>query len=958
MSVRVPVSTYRIQFTRDFRFVDCYDLVAYLHELGIGALYSSPRYRPRRGSSHGYDVTHPGRVNSELGAEEEFDDLCDKLRHYGMGILLDIVPNHMAASHENAWWMDVLENGPGSPYAQFFDIQWRPTTSKGASTLEDKVLLPVLGDLYGNVLGSGELSISLDENGFFLRYYERRFPIDPASFGPILERCEERITGELTAGHPAIGELRQIQSLVEETPARNAINPAQVGRRLELANSVKQRLFGLYRDQLDVRLAIDGALRDLAANPDELDRILSMQGYRLAHWKIAYEEINYRRFFDINDLVCLRLEDEQVFRARHGHILKLVRAGKATGLRIDHIDGLNDPRGYLERLQLELGSEGDRPGFYVVVEKVLGRGEPLPAQWLAAGTTGYDFLNVLNDVFVHPGGLPLIEESYAAFTGDRTPFAELCYSRNKQVMSKLFAGEVHSLGHQLGALAARDRHARDVPLSELMTALVEVTACLPVYRTYTRSCSVDERDRHYVERTVDLARRRTAGTVVSSAAVDFLRRVLLMELPAYAPEAGPDWLRFVMRWQQFTGPVMAKGLEDTAYYVNHCLISRNEVGGDPLREGPPHSLADLHQFLRDRRENWPYGMNATTTHDTKRGEDARARINVLSELPEEWSRRLTRWSRWNRGRRTIVDNVQTPTPAEEVLIYQTLLGAWPANPEEEDGVAERLKGFLTKAAREGKTYSDWLYPNEAHEGALSDFVDGILARSESNSFWRDFLTFQDRLAFHGAMNSLSQVLIKITAPGAPDFYQGSELWDLNLVDPDNRRPVDYGKRVAMLEDLRKRESEDRRGLLRDILSSWKDARVKLYLVYKALAFRRAHADVFLEGRYMPLETAGSNSENLMAFCRRHNSTWAVIAAPRWTTRLTSRKRAPVGKPCWRDTSLLLPSRAPASWQDVLSGERVEAGAAGGRGFLSAGDVLKRFPVALLTNIRGGQRDGR
>ncbi|MGH9673279.1 MAG: alpha-amylase family glycosyl hydrolase, partial [Bryobacteraceae bacterium] len=481
MSLRVPLSTYRIQFTRDFRFVDGHDLVAYLHELGIGDLYSSPRYRPRRGSSHGYDVTHPGRVNSELGTDEEFDDLCEKLQHYGMGILLDIVPNHMAASHENAWWMDVLENGPGSPYAPFFDIQWRPTTSKGASMIEDKVLLPVLGDLYGNVLGSGELSLSLDETGFFLRYYERRFPIDPATFGPILERCTERIAGELTAEHPAVEELRQIQSLVEATPARTSINPAETARRRELANSVKQRVFGLYRDQPDVRVAMDGALRDLAENADAMDRVLARQGYRLAHWKIAYEEINYRRFFDINDLVCLRLEDEQVFRARHGHILKLVRDGKATGLRIDHIDGLYDPRGYLERLQFELGSEGAGPGFYVVVEKVLGRGEPLPAQWLSAGTTGYDFLNVVNDVFVHPGGLPSLEETYAAFTGDRTPFAELCYSGNKQVMSKLFAGEVHSLGHYLGALAAQDRHARDVPLSELMTALVEVTACLPVY---------------------------------------------------------------------------------------------------------------------------------------------------------------------------------------------------------------------------------------------------------------------------------------------------------------------------------------------------------------------------------------------------------------------------------------------------------------------------------------------
>ncbi len=951
---RVPISTYRVQFTRDFRFVDCREIVAYLHELGIGDVYSSPRFRPRRGSSHGYDVTHPGRVNSELGTDEEFDDLCEKLNRYGMGILLDIVPNHMAASHENAWWMDVLENGPGSPYAHFFDIDWSPTMSKASRVLEDKILLPVLGDLYGNVLENGEVTVHLDESGFFLRYYERRLPLDSCSYGPIFQRCIDRIAGQLAADHPANDELRQLQSVVEGMPRRTTTEPVKVGRRRELSQSLKQRLFHLYRDHLEVRLAIDAALRDLGdtknrpENADALDRILAGQGYRLAHWKIAYEEINYRRFFDINDLVRLRVEDEEVFRTRHEPILQLVKDGRVSGLRIDHIDGLYDPQSYLERLQAALGRDDGAPSFYVVVEKVLGRGEPLPQQWRTCGTTGYDFLNVLNDVFIHPDGLRSLENTYANFTRDQTPFAEVCYARNKQVMWQLFAGEVHELGHRLGSLASQDRQARDVPLSELMNALVETTACLPVYRTYIRSFTVDERDRHYIERTLDLARLRTAENGVGAAAFDFLRKVLLLEPPVYAQDQKPEWLHFVMRWQQFTGPVMAKGLEDTAFYAHHCLISRNEVGGDPLREGPPYSLADFHGILKDQNEHWPYAMNATSTHDTKRSEDVRARINVLSELPDEWRKRLSRWSQWNGEKKALVGGHEVPTPAEEVLIYQTALGAWPLDADANWSFVERLKCFLVKAAREAKTHSDWLHPNQAHEEALVCFAESIFTLSESNRFLPDFLNFQARIAFFGAINSLSQTLIKITAPGVPDLYQGTELWDFSLVDPDNRRPVDYRKRIALLEQLRKRETESRRGLLREMVSGWKDGSIKLYLTDKALDCRRAHADVFLNGDYLPLEAAGPRQNNVVAFCRRHGKTWTLTVAPRWTTQLTSSRRAPLGERIWLETAISLPEEAPQVWHNVLTGEHVDVEPAKGTGQAQRlHRVLRCFPLALL-----------
>jgi (1->4)-alpha-D-glucan 1-alpha-D-glucosylmutase len=956
---RSPISTYRVQFTRDFRFVDCREIVAYLHELGIGDLYSSPRFRPRRGSSHGYDVTHPGRVNSELGADEEFDDLCEKLKHYGMGLLLDIVPNHMAASHENPWWMDVLENGPGSRFARYFDIDWRPGITKAAFLADDKVLLPVLGDLYGNVLDNGELAVLIDEAGFFLRYYERRFPFDPRSYGPLLERCAEWVGRLRTAEGPA-AELRELSGLSETLPPRIETAPEEVARRRELAQSLKQRLFRLYRDQLEVRLAMDAALRDLSdtkgapAKADFLDAVLARQGYRLAHWKVAYEEINYRRFFDINDLVRLRVEDEEVFRVRHAPMLRLVTSGRVTGLRIDHIDGLYDPQGYLERLQAAIGGEGAHAPFYVVVEKVLGRDEPLPRQWATCGTTGYDFLNVLNDLFVHPQGLQELEQIYAEFTGDHAPFVETCYARNKQVMWKLFAGEVHELGRRLGSLAARDRQARDVPLSELMNALVETTACLPVYRTYIRDFTLDERDRNYVERTLELARSRTAENGVSAAAFDFLRRVLLLEPPEYALDQKAEWLGFVMRWQQFTGPVMAKGLEDTAFYAHHCLISRNEVGGDPLREGPPYSLDDFHSILKEQNELWPYALNATTTHDTKRSEDVRARINVLSEAPDEWRTILARWRKWNREKKQRVGGVEAPSPAEEVLIYQTALGAWPLEPEAAPEFVERMKSFLVKAAREAKTHSDWLHPSEEHEAALAGFAERIFTPSESNRFLADFLRVETRIAFFGALNSLSQVLIKIASPGVPDFYQGTELWDFSLVDPDNRRAVDYQKRIALLEQLRRRETESRRALLRELLGGWKDGGVKLYLTDKALDFRRAHSGLFLAGEYLPAQAEGPKADHMVAFCLRRDGDWALAVAPRWMSHLTAPGRAPLGERAWLDTRLTLPEGAPLSWRNVLTGERLDARGSGeGRSQVMARDALNSFPVALLTNVGEG-----
>jgi (1->4)-alpha-D-glucan 1-alpha-D-glucosylmutase len=694
---------------------------------------------------------------------------------------------------------------------------------------------------------------------------------------------------------------------------------------------------------------MDAALRVMTGNFDRFHRLLEDQAYRLAYWKIAFEEINYRRFFDINDLVCVRVEDADVFLARHQIILQLVQEGKVTGLRVDHVDGLHDPEGYLARLQTAASAVAAERPLYVVVEKILGKDEPLPPSWQVSGTTGYDFIGELNGLFIEPAGLQAIESAYARFTGDSQPFAEVCYARNKQVMWKLFAGEVNALGHHLGRLAAQDLEARDVPLSELMAALVELTACLPVYRTYIRNFEVSASDRTYLERTLVLARKRTTDVQIGDPAFAFLRRVLFLEPPEYAQELRPEYLRFVMRWQQFSGPVMAKGLEDTAYYVHNSLISLNEVGGDPLREAPPVDIPEFHRFQQDRLRLWPYSMNATSTHDTKRSEDVRARINVLSELSGEWEKHLLRWERVNRRHKSTVNGILVPTPSEEALIYQTLLGAWPLDSTEEGDFRTRLREFLEKAIREAKTYTGWIRQDVPHEQAVFHFAEEILHEGP-DSFREGFLRFQRKLAWHGALNSLSQTLIKITVPGVPDFYQGTELWDFSLVDPDSRRAVDFRKRIRMLEDQRLAHSDSLPLLLRDIVKNWRDGRIKLFLTDKALSFRRANAGLYLEGDYLPVEVAGPKQDSLCVFSRQREDAWAITVAPRLTTRLVSGARVPTGARVWGETSLLLPEAAPARWRNVLTEEILQASGRGARRSLAVGDILQRFPLTILSSI--------
>ena len=963
---RVPVATYRVQFSRSFRFTHARDLVPYLHALGITDLYASPCLQSRRGSSHGYDVVDPLGLNSELGTEDEFDQLVEQLQHHDMGLLLDIVPNHMAASAENPWWMDVLENGSSSPYASYFDIDWHPPTTKAAFLQENKILLPVLGDPYSTVLENQQLSLGLDQNGFFIRYFETRLPLEPKSYRLILEHCLGSMRQSAARSAPSTQELSAISDAAGRLPNYTTQIPEEIEARRRGKEQIQQRLGRLYlaglADRGDVadlefRKCLDETLRffnGTAGEPrsfDPLDQLLAGQPYRLAHWKIAAEEINYRRFFDINDLVSLQVTDPRVFHATHATILQLVKERKVTGLRVDHIDGLYDPLGYLHRLQdaaaASLEESNGRP-FYVVVEKILGGDEVLPEEWPASGTTGYDYLHPLNGVFLNAPGLQALEATYAQFTGNQEPFADTCYQRKKQVMEQLFQGEISTLTHELGKLAAQVRNAGDLPLSELSQALVEATACLPVYRTYIRDFRVRPTDRAYIERALEAAYQRTPPEKVSSSAFAFFQRVLLIHPPHYLENQKDEWLRFVMRWQQFTGPVMGKGLEDTAFYAHNSLVSLNEVGGDPLRQNLPLDTDAFHRFNKQRQTDWPYTLNATSTHDTKRSEDVRARINVLAELSEEWASCLQRWSRWNQAKKQKVQAHLVPVPSEEVLLYQTMLGAWPLEADELPSLRDRLQAYMLKAAREAKQHTSWIRPNPAHEEALSHFVGAILEESGTNRFRRDFTNFQKKIAHYGALNGLSTLLLKIASPGVPDFYQGTELWNFSLVDPDNRRPVDFQRQTQLLNELQWKEASGSVSLAGDVLAHWQDGCIKLYLTWKALNFRRAHREVFSEGVYLPLESTGKRKENVCAFARRRGQSWAVVAVPRMVTRLVEVGKFPFGKSVWGADGLRLPSDSPSRWVNVLTGESVQATTARRQKLLRLHSVFHSFPVALLT----------
>ncbi len=967
--MRIPTATYRLQFHKEFRFADAKELIDYLHDLGISDVYASPIFKARAGSMHGYDVVDHSQLDPALGSEDDFAAFASALSTRGLGLILDIVPNHMGISDtSNAWWMDVLENGPSSSYASYFDIDWQPVNPH----LENKVLLPILEDQYGTVLEDGKLRLTYEDGAFFIYYYETKLPIAPGTYSAILGSHLDRLTEILGKDHERVLELQSILTAISYLPAPTEADPEKLEERRREKEIIKRRIASLYQESADVSSAIDlaiGELNGAVGEPrsfDLLDALIDAQPYRLAFWRVAGEEINYRRFFDINELAAIRTELPEVFYATHQLILRLLVEGKATGLRVDHPDGLWDPTTYFQQLQQSYvsqrieprqdsriaGSKTQAPPWplYVVAEKILSRGEPLREDWAVYGTTGYDFLNDVNGIFVDSGNREAFDRNYRDFIGKEITFRNLVNSNKKMIMLVSLASEINSLSHQLDRISERNRHYRDFTLNSLTFAIREVIACLSVYRTYHNAGTgaVSESDQKYIEAAVAEAKKRnprTAGTLF-----DFIRDTLLLKnLGRFHEEDRQHVIDFVMELQQVTGPVMAKAVEDTAFYVYNRLISLNEVGGDPEQFGL--SLEAFHRRNAARRERWPHSMLATSTHDTKRGEDVRARINSLSENPAEWSAAVSLWSRINAAKKSVVDGELAPDCNDEYLLYQTLFGTWPgASPTAEEFAEfrERIAAYMHKAIQEAKVHTSWVNPNEAYDRAVDTFVREVLVADPNNGFVNEFSRFHSRIAFAGMLNSLSQTLLKITAPGVPDFYQGTELWDLNLVDPDNRRPVDFGKRREWLSEIKRRESENRPALLQDLLRRWQDGALKLYLIYKALNFRRAHRTLFQDGDYLPLALTEKLDEPICAFVRTHGDAAALVLVPRFTRRWLGQDGFCFDAGAWAKGELRLPDGSARRWQNIFTGEEIETRRIKQRPAMPLAPLFGNFPVALLT----------
>jgi (1->4)-alpha-D-glucan 1-alpha-D-glucosylmutase len=933
--MRIPLATYRIQFNPSLGFRAARDIVSYLAELGISDLYVSPIFKAKKGSLHGYDVVAPNQLNPELGTEADFETLAATLRDNRMGWLQDVVPNHMAFADENEMLMDVLENGESSQYHGFFDVEWEHPYE----SIRGRLLAPFLGSFFGEALERGEIKLAYDENGLRFKYYEMNFPLKLESYVRVLTHHLEKLKRTIGREHPDFVKLLGIIYVLRNLPR------AEEGReRYDQIAFAKRMLWELYTGNREIRRCMDESMEVYNGKEGDpgsfnlLDDLLSEQHYRLSFWKVATEEINYRRFFNINGLISLRIEDEAVFHSTHALVFQLVDSGKLSGLRIDHIDGLYDPTNYLKKLR-ELTED-----IYIVVEKILAFAEEVPAFWPVQGTTGYEFINHLNAIFCRRRNERQFTRLYGDFIGRRIAYEDLVSEKKRLIMGKHMAGDIDNLAHLMKEVSSRDRFGSEITLYALKRALVEVMAHFPVYRTYISREDFRERDSEYIKTAVERAVQSNPGLVNE---LRFIEHFLLLEFRDYlAAEERERWIHFVMRFQQFTGPLMAKGFEDTILYTYNRLLSLNEVGGFPDKFGS--SLQEFHDFNERRSRLWPHGLSATSTHDTKRGEDVRARMNVLSELPREWERNLKIWSRINRKKSKKVRDLQVPDRNDEYFLYQTLIGAWPSAASDLPLFRERLRSYIVKAVREAKVHTAWLKPDQAYEEAYLSFVEEVLAPSADNQFIQEFLPFQRRISYYGMLNSLSQTLIKMTAPGVPDFYQGSELWDLNLVDPDNRRPVDFVDRSSLLREIRERAESNITGLVDELWRTGEDGRIKLFLIYRGLKARHEFPEVFRRGAYLRMEVSGRFKDHIVAFARNHGKSWAVTVAPRFFTTLVQEGESPLGRGVWHDTVVSLGDNCPATWRNALTGEMVNS-----NGSLPVGLTLQRFPVALLVGKQEG-----
>ena len=944
---RIPTCTYRVQFNRWFAFSQGREIVSYLHALGVSDVYASPYFQASPDSLHGYDITDHNKLNAAIGSRADYDAWIAELHAHSMGQVLDFVPNHAGiADSRNQWWMDVLENGPSSGYAPYFDIDWQPRKFD----LRGKVLLPILSNQYGRVLERGELQLRFGEGTFYLLYGQRRLPIAPGTYRYVLEIALKNLADQKDEDFYA--ELQSILTALEYLPKRTETDPKRIAERIREKAIIKRRLERRCAEAPQVQQAIEKALAQIngkAGDPrsfDLLDELLNAQSYRLAFWRVAAEEINYRRFFDVNDLAAIRVELPEVFDAVHRLTLDLVSAGAVTGLRIDHPDGLYLPGEYFEKLQqrcvkaLGIGLPKDGRAIYMLAEKILTGSETLPKEWPVHGTTGYDFANEVTQLLVDSSAETAITRTFHRFIGHSVPFGHLLYAKKLQVTKLALANDVDVLGNMLDRLSEQTRWYRDFTLEALSRTVRETIACFPVYRTYVApDHPVNDEDRQIIERAIAAAKRRNPG--MDESIFNYLRDVLLFRFSPNLNDAErAAHTHFVLKFQQATGPIMAKGLEDTVFYIYNRLTGLNEVGGEPQQFGS--SVETLHERNLDRQRNWPASLLATSTHDTKRSEDVRARIVAISETPELWRRSLQRWRAVNRRWKRMINDLEAPDANEEYLLYQTLLGMWPVQvtgePESVPApeYIERIQAYMAKALHEAKINTSWIQPNEEWDTAMRDFIAKVLNASPRSKFFPIFLPVAQEIARLGAINSLTQTLLKLTSPGVPDIYQGNEIWDYSLVDPDNRRPVDYQLRQRMLDGLATARPDE-------LMPTWPDGRIKMFLTQRVLRFRREDPDLFERGEYLPVQASGTFAECCVSFARQFENKWIVVIAPRLSARIGF---PPIGE-LWKDTAIELPETLSLEKaHDLLTCRPVCLQ----HRQLKIADALSVLPFAVITNV--------
>lgn len=902
--MQIHGSTYRIQFNHAFPFNSLEKFVEYLSILGIDALYASPVLRSTSGSMHGYDVTDPILIDPEIGGVEDFENLSGLLKRKNIGWIQDIVPNHMAFNRENSWLWDVLEKGKNSEYASFFDIDWSHPYFKG------KLMVPFLGNTFEKEVEDGNLKLDFDEGRFILKYYDIYFPVNFAGFLFLYENKHSDCPLALDQFFGSDG--------------WNSLPPWSY---------IKKELHQGYDRSEKMRQWVEEVVKKTNARPSTLQKLHEEQHYRLCHWKLTEKKINYRRFFTVNSLICLKMEDQWVFDKYHQYLNEFIREGKFNGLRIDHIDGLRDPERYLRRLRQLAGED-----MYIVIEKILELEEDLPSDWRIQGTTGYEFLAYVNNLFTNTGNFPRLHDFYKEITGIKDDIQDIVYEKKKFILKNRMVGELENLNREFfQSHLVPEIQMEETDPGRMQEAIAEFLLAFPVYRLYDNRIPLIEENADAIKNVISTAVTRTLDLEKE------LNILLNLFTGQYGlNQRGNEKLRdFFMRCMQFTGPLMAKGMEDTTMYYYNCFAVHNEVGDHPAASG--FSVDHFHDLMQVRQSKWPLAMNSTSTHDTKRGEDVRARLNVVSDLAPEWETKVRYWMELNREKKKEINGKIVPTNNEEYLIYQTLTGIWPFDDKIEDSFRNRLEAYFTKAMRESKTHTTWNDPDEDHERTLIEFINEIL--DPEREFYGSFTEFQHKIRQFGLINSLTQVILKMTCPGIPDVYQGTELWDLSLVDPDNRRPVDYERRQNKLKELMDTDDAHAEKLVMDLLSQPGSGEIKLWFTHLLLHERKLNPGLFTVGEYIPLEVTGDMRAHVIAYARRANSSWAVVILPLNLAVMKGKEVLDRKVLDWKNTSVKIPDPMAGDCLDVLRKKKTHL-----KKDIRLNDHLRNFPYLVLKSV--------